>query len=385
MLRSGTILLAWLLLFACQPHHQPFPDPDSVQWTKLASGLNRPTDIRSTGDSLLITERFGLIRSFHAGRLMEQPLLDLRELVGAEQGEQGLLSLALDPQFRDNGVLYVYYTDRDGNSVLAEISLPPDGVPADPSALRQILSIEQPFPNHNGGGLAFGPDGYLYLGVGDGGGNGDPHRLAQRLDSLLGKILRIDVRRGPGYRIPADNPFREAVGALPEIWALGLRNPWRIAFDEETGDLFIADVGEFRYEEINWQPAGRGGLNFGWSDREGQHAFNDGQISDDYVDPVAEYGHSLGCAVTGGHIVRDARLPQWHGTYLYSDSCSGNMWGLEQERPGRWRSELLLQSGYNVSSFGTDEVGRMYLLDYDGSDSALYRLDPVQPWSSTQD
>lgn len=378
----GAVLLLLLSLASCCGPSEP--DPETVEWTRLAIGLDRPTDLRSTGNSILISERFGLIRRFRAGRLLSEPALDLRDRVGAGQGEQGLLALVLDPDFSINRHIYVYYTDKDGDTVLARHTLPPVGAPAKPAAGVTILKIEQPFPNHNGGGLTFGPDGYLYLGVGDGGGNGDPHGNAQRLDTLLGKILRIEVGSGPGYRNPVDNPFRDTVGALPEIWALGLRNPWRIAFDRQTGDLFVADVGEFRYEEINFQPAGQGGQNYGWNSREGQHAYESGLPSDEFAEPVAEYGHSLGCAVTGGYVLQDPRLPVWNGLYLYGDSCSGNIWGLERSGPGRWRSQLLFETGFSITSFGTDPNGQLYLLDYDAVEGALYRLDPRPGSGSAQ-
>lgn len=382
--KVGTILLVLVALAACRGRSAP--DANSVEWNRLAAGLNRPTDLRSTGDSILITERFGLIRRFRAGQLLSEPALDLRDRVGAAQGEQGLLALALDPNFSDNRHIFVYYTDKDGDTVLARHSLPADDSPADPAEGVTILSIEQPFPNHNGGGLAFGPDGYLYLGVGDGGGNGDPHGNAQRLDSMLGKILRLEVGPGAGYRIPPNNPFRDTVGALPEIWALGLRNPWRLAFDSDTGDLYIADVGESRYEEINFQPAGRGGQNYGWNSREGRHPYESDLPSDEFVEPVAEYGHSLGCAVTGGYLLRDTRLPPgWNGLYLFGDSCSGNIWGLEQEAPNRWSSKLLFETAFSITSFGLDPDGQLYLLDYDDADGALYRLDPKTEAGLAQD
>lgn len=365
-----------MLLCGCATG-QPWPDEESAEWTPLAIGLNRPTDVRSTGDDLLITERFGLIRVYRAGELLAEPALDLRHLVGSDQAEQGLLALSPDPQFDVNRLIYLYYTDLEGDSVLARYSLPADRTPADPKSGEVILRIDQPYANHNGGGMAFGPDGYLYLGVGDGGGNGDPKGNGQKLDTFLGKLLRIHPQSPAGYRIPDDNPFQDEPAAFPEIWALGLRNPWRIAFDSRSGDLYIGDVGEFRYEEINRLPAGLGGVNFGWNTWEGLHAFEGDLPSSEFMDPVAEYGHSLGCAVTGGAVVYDPRLPSWSGVYLYGDSCSGNVWGLRQSVGEAARPRLLFQSGLHITSFGSNHDGRVYMLDYDDTQGGLFRLDPA--------
>jgi glucose/arabinose dehydrogenase len=221
--------------------------------------------------------------------------------------------------------------------------------------------------------LAFGPDGYLYIGLGDGGSAGDPQGNGQSLQTLLGKLLRIDVDQGDPYAIPADNPFASG-GGKPEIWAYGLRNPWRFSFDAQTGDIYIGDVGQNQWEEVNFLEAGSpGGVNFGWNFREGTHPYQ-GAPSEglSLVDPVAEYEHSLGCSVTGGEVYRGMNLPGWEGVYLYGDYCSGNSWGLLRSADGTWQSQLLFTTGFTIASFGVDDDGEIYLLDLQQGD--IYRL-----------
>jgi len=232
-----------------------------------------------------------------------------------------------------------------------------------------LLHIEQPYANHNGGGLAFGPDGYLYIATGDGGSAGDPEGNGQRLDTLLGKLLRLDVDSAEPYAIPPDNPFRD--GTRPEIWAYGLRNPWRFAFDRLTGDLYIGDVGQGDWEEIDFQPAGApGGINYGWNLREGVHPYTSDATAG-LTDPVAEYSHASGCSVTGGVVVRSPSLPEWTGVYLYGDYCSGRIWGMVRDERGMWQNAALFETGLRISSFGVDAEAEVYLLDHGGS---LYRL-----------
>jgi glucose/arabinose dehydrogenase len=237
-----------------------------------------------------------------------------------------------------------------------------------------VLRVDQPYANHNGGGIAFGPDGYLYIATGDGGSSGDPHGNSQKLDSYLGKILRIDVDAADPFAIPPDNPFVDGNG-LPEIWSYGLRNPWRFAFDPLTGDLYIADVGQSAWEEINFQPGGaQGGINYGWNIREGAHTFVGG-TTEDWTDPVAEYDHNLGVSVTGGPVIRDPSLPDWQGVYLYGDYGTGLIWGLLHDGQGNWQNEVLFDTDYRISSFGTDVAGRVYLIDH--ATGAIYRLAPT--------
>jgi glucose/arabinose dehydrogenase len=239
-----------------------------------------------------------------------------------------------------------------------------DPYQADPASEVDLLHINQPYVNHNGGGLAFGPDGYLYIGMGDGGSGGDPLGNAQNLQTLLGKMLRIDVDHGDPFAIPVDNPF---IGnGLPEIWATGLRNPWRFSFDRLTGDLYIADVGQDAWEEVDFVPAGTaGGMNFGWNYLEGTHSYQ-GQppFNLQLTSPIAEYPHADGCSVTGGYVYHGLNLPEWQGVYLYGDYCSGNIWGLIASGQSAPQSRLLFATGAEISTFGLDEVGEVYLVDY---------------------
>jgi len=280
------------------------------------------------------------------------------------------LSVAFPPDFARKQYFYVNFTDKQGATVVARYALASD-MPnvADPASEQIILRIEQPFPNHNGGQLHFGPDGYLYIGTGDGGAAGDPLNIAQDPNNLLGKLLRIDVEHGDPsqpYRIPPDNPFVNTAGYRPEIWAVGLRNPWRFSFDRATGDLYIADVGQGQYEEINRQLAtSAGGENYGWRCKEGPADFNMGDAcaTQELTDPVYAYTHSVGgCSVTGGYVYRGAEFSRMQGVYFYGDYCSGKLWGLHLDS-GVWRNELLLETGYfgGLASFGEDEAGNLYV------------------------
>ncbi len=248
------------------------------------------------------------------------------------------------------------YTDKDGDTVIARFQATADPNLADPNSEVILLQVGQPFGNHNGGTMAFGSEGYLYIGLGDGGSAGDPFGNGQKLDTLLGKILRIDVDSAEPYAIPADNPFGN------EIWAYGLRNPWRMSFDSLTGDLYIGDVGQGEWEEIDFISAGSaGGLNFGWDYFEGTHPY-DGTPPQDaqLVPPVAEYDHGQGCSVTGGYVYRGA-MPEWNGIYLYGDYCSGNVWGLIRSGEG-WQDQVLFDAEGRITSFGQDESGEVYIV-----------------------
>jgi glucose/arabinose dehydrogenase len=353
-----------------------FPDPGNYQWSQVASGLQLPVDIQNADDGsgrLFIVEKPGRIRILQNGQLLPTPFLDISSEVRSSGSEQGLLGLAFHPDCAQNGLFFVNYIDLDGNTVIARFQVSAQNPnQADPSSEAHLIQVKQPFANHNGGGMVFGPDGYLYLGLGDGGSGGDPLGNAQSTNTLLGKLLRIDVDHGDLYAIPPDNPFANG-GGSGEIWAFGLRNPWRFSFDHTTGDLYIGDVGQSSWEEIDFLPAGSlGGTNFGWNYREGLHAYQD-QLPAGVkpVDPVVEYGHDQGCAVTGGVVYRGQELPAWRGIYLYSDYCSGLVWGLLNV-DGHWQTQLLFRTGLNVSSFGQDQSGEVYLADYGGG--AIYRL-----------
>jgi glucose/arabinose dehydrogenase len=350
------------------------PDPSANSWQVVIDGLSSPEGMANAGDGsgrLFIVEQAGLIRIFKDGKLLTAPFLDLSEKVNC-CGEKGLLGLAFHPKYSENGYLFVDYTEKVGNTIYTVIARyhvsADDPDLADPVSELRILRIEQPFQNHKGGQLQFGPDGYLYIGMGDGGSEGDPLGNGQSLQTLLGKLLRIDVDHGEPYAVPSDNPFVNG-GGLWEIWAYGLRNPWRFSFDKLTGDLYIADVGQDAWEEIDYLPAGSpGGANFGWSYFEGSHSYRGSPPTGAvFVAPVTEYSHDLGNAVIGGYVYRGNKLPAWQGVYLYGDYGSGRIWGLLHLPDGSWLNNQLFDTGRNISSFGVDEEGEIYLVDDNGS------------------
>ena len=356
------------------------PDASSYTWTLIQEGFSRPVNLSNAADGsgrLFVVEQRGVIRVMMNGSLLPTPFLDIRDRVGSQGNEQGLLGLAFHPKFIENGTFYLDYTNRDGNTVIARFSAPTSGAfsdqAADPASEQVLLQIDQPFPNHNGGQILFGPDGMLWIGMGDGGSQGDPNGNGQSLQTLLGKILRIDVDHGSPYAIPADNPFASG-GGLPEIWAYGLRNPWGVSFDSLNGNLYIADVGQDSWEEINFIQAGfaEPPVNFGWNLFEGTHPYKgSGSTPDHYVAPVYEYSHDFGCSITGGRVYRGSDLPAFYGVYLFGDYCSGRVWGLLQMPDGQWKSSQLFQTKAKISSFGSDEQGELYLLDLQGG---LYQL-----------
>ena len=346
-----------------------FPDAANYAWALVADGLIRPVGIQNAGDGsgrLFILEQMGRILIYDHGRVSPTPFLNIIDEVGSSGNEQGLLGLAFHPRYAENGQFFVNYTDRNGNTVIARFHVSDDPNVADPASETPLLHVDQPFPNHNGGMLAFGPDGYLYAGLGDGGSGGDPLGNGQNTKVLLGKILRLDVDSGNPYAIPADNPFGS------EVWAYGLRNPWRFSFDRATGDLWIGDVGQNAWEEIDFLPAGSpGGANFGWNLIEGSHPYS-GDAQPGLILPVAEYSHAEGgCSVTGGTVYRGAALPEWQGIYLYGDYCSGKVWGLIRSTGG-WQSRVQFDTGFSISSFGVDEAGEVYIANLQGS---IHRLE----------
>jgi len=344
----------------------PFdPDAVSLDVAVVTDGLDQPVDVAVPGDGsgrVFVAEQPGRIRIVQDGALVDAPFLDIRERI-ASGGERGLLGLAFHPAFPDDPRFFVDYTDVNGDTVVAEYRLSgTDPDTGDAGSERVLLRVDQPFGNHNGGAVVFGPDGMLYVATGDGGSAGDPQGNGQRLDTLLAKVLRIDVdSRGNGdaYGIPDDNPFVDTAGARPEIWLTGLRNPWRMRFDGETGDLWIGDVGQGAWEEIDMAPAGVGGLDFGWNRMEGFECFEPREGCDErgLTPPVAAYGHDLGCAVIGGVVVRDPDQPLLNGGYLFSDSCSGNLWLLDAADPGPQEPVLKQGTGRSISSIGLDADG----------------------------
>lgn len=353
-----------------------FPNPAAYEWRLISSDLTMTIGLANAGDSsgrLFVVEQPGVIRIIQDGGLLPGPFLDISEQVGC-CGERGLLGLAFHPDFGINGYFYVNYTDLNGNTIIARYQVSENPNLADPVTQEVLLGVAQPFPNHNGGGLAFGHDGYLYIGMGDGGSGGDPLGNAQNLDVWLGKLLRLDIDHGDPYAIPSDNPYAQGGGA-PEVWASGLRNPWRFSFDRLTGDLYIGDVGQGSWEEIDYYPAGGpGGVNFGWNYREGAHTYAESLPVGDLVltDPVVEYGHDQGVSVVGGIVYRGEKIPELQGIYFYGDYGSGFVWGLYQTADSSWENALLFQTGANITSFGEDESGEIYFVDHGGS---LFRLE----------
>ena len=358
-----------------EPIAREIPDTMRTSWQLITSGFISPVGLANAGDGsgwLYIVEQAGKIRVLRDRELVREPFLDISERVSC-CGERGLLGLAFYPHFAENGYFFVNYTDLNGDTVIARFEVSDDEFQSDPASEVKLLVIEQPYANHNGGGIAFGPDGYLYIALGDGGSGGDPLGNAQDTNSLLGKLLRIDVGEGAGYRIPPDNPFASGGGA-PEVWVYGLRNPWRFSFDRQTGDLFIGDVGQGSWEEIDFLPAGSpGGANYGWSFREGSHTYSAGTADEDLglTDPVAEYGRDQGYSVIGGVVYRGEQLPELKGIYLYGDYGSGNIWGLYPDYDGSWQNRLLFQTGSSITSFGEDESGELYYVAQGGG---LYQL-----------
>ena len=360
----------------------PPPPPNSVTLTPVVSGLSSPVDLQATDDStgrLFVVEQAGTIRILQAGALLTTPFLDIRTRVNFS-GEMGLLGVAFHPAFAQNQRFYVNYVRMLGTgqiqSVIAEYQVSAANAnQADPASERILLTVNQPFANHKAGQLAFGPDKFLYIGLGDGGSGGDPLGNGQNLQTLLGKMLRIDVDHTTGalpYAIPADNPFVAGSG-LPEIWAYGLRNPFRFSFDTATGRLFVGDPGQELFEEVDILQKGG---NFGWNVMEGLHCFNPatGCNTTGLTLPIAEYGRSEGIAVIGGYVYHGPAIPALAGSYVFGDFGSGNIWRLTQDNSGAWQRVLLLSSGRNISSFGLDSAGELYVLDYGAG--AILRVSP---------
>jgi glucose/arabinose dehydrogenase len=356
---------------------------DSSRFSLVVAGLEQPVGVTHAGDGtgrLFITEKSGFVRIIRDGQLLSEPFLDVRSIITPDPtAEQGLLGLAFHPDYKNNGTFFVYYSEASvkengaANTVVARYQVSGDPNKADPATAKVILTIEQPFSNHNGGHIAFGPDGYLYIGTGDGGDGGDPQENAENLAKLLGKLLRIDVNADT-YVVPETNPWKPESGARAEIWAYGLRNPWKFSFDRETGDLYIGDVGQELFEEINVQPASsKGGENYGWNTMEGMHCYEPTDCDKSQsVWPVYEYAHGeTGVSVTGGFVYRGAEIPELDGAYIYADFASGNVWTLRFTE-GVWVNELLEKGAFQVSSFGEDEAGELYLTDFGGG--ALYQL-----------
>jgi glucose/arabinose dehydrogenase len=341
----------------------------NIALTQVASGFDLPLGIAHAGDTrLFVIQQRGRVSIFDGTNVLAQPFLDLSSLVSCCE-ERGLLGLAFHPHYRDNGFFFVDYTDRNGNTVVARYSVSAsDPNRADPASARVLLNVTQPFANHNGGHLAFGPDGYLYIALGDGGSGGDPGNRAQDLSTLLGKILRIDVDSGATYAIPPSNPFVNRAGARGEIWAFGLRNPWRFSFDRVTGDLWIGDVGQSAWEEVDYQPATSiGGENYGWRRMEGTHCYDPSTNCRDasMTLPAFEYSHAEGCSITGGYLYRGVKYPALKGTFLFGDYCSGSIWGTRRAADNTFTTKKLLATTAAITGFGEDVNGEVYVIDQD--------------------
>lgn len=383
--------LVWsLLLGATLGVAQEWPRLRAVE---AAGGLQLVTDIQSPRDGsgrLFILEQAGRIRILKGRQLQAQPFLDIRSKV-VWGGERGLLGLAFPPDYANKGWFYVNYTEGTTapnlRSVIARYRVSRENPDlADPASEERILVVNQPFDNHNGGQLAFGPrDGCLYIGLGDGGSANDPQRNGQNPQALLGKMLRLDVESGVApYGVPSDNPFVADPRFRPEIWAWGLRNPWRYSFDRETGDLWIADVGQNRLEEVNFQPAGSaGGENYGWVAMEGTLCVSAGCRTDGLVLPVFEYGRNLGASVTGGYVYRGTRYLSRCGVYLLSDYVSGRFWAIRRGAAGWENQQIGQMQNQFISTFGEDEDGELYFATYSAQDSRIYWLADQRPATRT--
>ena len=342
----------------------------------VIDGLQRPTYLTHAGDGsgrLFIIEKPGRIRVFTGGQLQARPFLDITDRVGSNSNEQGLLGMAFAPDYETSGLFWVNYTDKNGDTVIARFQVSADPDTADPASEFVVMTIAQPAPNHNGGMLTFGPDGYMWIGMGDGGAANDLFQNGQNPASLLGKMLRLDVLGDTAqpYTIPADNPWVDAdwngADVRDEIWAVGLRNPWRFSFDRQTGDLWIADVGQNQWEEVNFTPAtGAGGLNYGWPIMEATHCTGGDCNAAGLEMPILEYGREGGCSITGGYVYRGQAFPALIGVYLYADYCSGEIWAAAPDSAGGWNSSVLLQTNLAITSFGEDENGELYIVDDGG-------------------
>lgn len=366
------------------------PESISLQLQSVTSGLASPVFVTHAGDGsgrIFIVEQPGSVRIFEGGQLYPIPFLDIVDRVRDSGNEQGLLGLSFAPDYVDSGTFYVNYTNNDGDTTVSRFQRSAtDANQADSASESIVLTIAQPAGNHNGGMIAFGPDGYLYIGTGDGGAANDRFGNGQNPNSLLGKMLRIDVEAdaNSSYTIPADNPWVSVdwqngdgteVDVMDEIWSVGLRNPWRFSFDRATNDLWIGDVGQNKFEEIHFTPGDALAansvqpLNYGWPIMEGLHCFSPARDCDmgGLVQPVAEYGHSGHCSVTGGYVYRGERFPQLNGVYFYGDFCSGVIWAMWPQGDSSWGEAEVMKSGTLLSSFGEDEAGELYVTDHSGT------------------
>jgi glucose/arabinose dehydrogenase len=349
------------------------PSHLTVGFDEVVGGLTAPLGIANASDGsgrLFVVEQGGEIRIVRDGQLLPGPFLDISDEISSG-GERGLLGLAFHPRYPADPRLFVDYTDTNGDTRVSSFTVDPSRPDVvDRPSERRLLFVKQPYPNHNGGALAFGPDGFLYISLGDGGSGGDPQGNGQSLTTLLAKILRIDVDHPSGtnaYGIPADNPFANGAGGRrPEIWLTGLRNPWRLSFDRANGDLWIGDVGQGAWEEIDVQRAGvPGGTNFGWNLMEGTHCYQPSSAcaNRSLTLPVAEYGHDQGCTVIGGIVYRGGAQPALRGGYLFADYCSGRVWAIDPSTNDGRTPTVVANTRHSFTAFGEDEAGEAYAVD----------------------
>lgn len=351
------------------------PALDTIQFEVVVEGLVRPLFVTHANDDsgrLFIAEQGGLVKVWDGTTL--SVFLDTSDLVSPDantQGytERGFLGLAFHPDYAENGTFFVNYTDFRGRTNIARYQVSDDANVADASSAEIIFTLDQPYPNHNGGHMAFGADGYLYVSLGDGGSAGDPLDAGQNPNLLLGTIMRLDVDGETGYAIPDDNPFVGSDAGADEVWSYGWRNPWRFSFDRVTGDMYIGDVGQAQWEEVNFEPVDSlGGLNYGWKFFEATTIYQGGGDQSATVIPFAEYNHAnASCSVTAGYNYRGELLPDWEGVFFYGDYCSGIMWTAYRSDADTWVANVLTDTEFNISSFGEDENGELYIVNYQGS------------------
>ncbi len=376
------LCLISVMMFGCDDDRGAGPsgfEMPSIELVLVADGFNSPLQVTGAGDGtgrLFVVEQPGYIRILHGDTLLSEPFLDLSSRV-VYGGERGLLSVAFPPGFKTSNNFYVNYTrDVDGATVVARYSVDPeDSNRVLEYSEEEILLVSQPYTNHNGGMMAFGPDGYLYIALGDGGGAGDPDGNAQNRRTLHGSILRLDVGGSEQpYAIPPDNPYAGSQEFREEIWAYGLRNPWRFSFDRKSGALYIGDVGQGLWEEIDFQDRySEGGLNFGWNIMEGFHCYQADTCGREGLTlPVFEYGHDQGCSITGGYVYRGSSYPGMEGIYFFADFCEGAIWGMKNVA-GEIEAEVLLDTSMRIVSFGEDDDGELYVVAIEGE---IYRMMP---------
>jgi glucose/arabinose dehydrogenase len=368
----GTICLVASLALTTASADEPAAARQTAQITlkQVATAKNPTAGAAGPGGKLWVAERAGTVRVLGDKGGLGKPVLDISAETTTD-GERGLLGIAFDRKYAH---FYISFTNLEGTSTVDEFAVRKGRI--QPHTRRTVLTQTQPYANHNGGDIKIGPDGYLYIALGDGGSGGDPHGNGQNLGTLLGKLLRIDPRGGTPYAIPADNPFVNTPGAKGEIWSYGLRNPWRFSFDSGTGDLLIGDVGQNDWEEIDWAPASsKGGENYGWGQMEGTHPFRGGTEPENHVPPVHEYDRSnFACSVTGGYVYRGKAIPALRGQYVFSDYCDGTIRSLQMKNGKVTAVNDLGVNGGEIISFAQDRNGELYVFTIGGS---LSRIDPA--------